>query len=45
MSASFAVIKTIETHTEGMPTRIVVDGAPEMSGATMRIVVHGRRTI
>jgi proline racemase len=36
MSASFAVIKTIETHTEGMPTRIVVDGAPEMSGATMR---------
>jgi proline racemase len=29
-------IRTIETHTEGMPTRIIVGGAPAIPGATMR---------
>ncbi|MDR5809247.1 4-hydroxyproline epimerase [Caballeronia sp. LZ019] len=27
--------KSIEGHTEGMPVRMVLDGAPELSGATM----------
>jgi proline racemase len=35
MSSSDA-IRTIETHTEGMPTRIVVGGAPGIPGPTMR---------
>ncbi|MBN8956418.1 MAG: proline racemase family protein [Rhizobiales bacterium] len=35
MSSSDA-IRTIETHTEGMPTRIIVGGAPAIPGATMR---------
>jgi proline racemase len=30
------VVRTIETHTEGMPTRIIVGGAPVIPGATMR---------
>jgi proline racemase len=29
-------IRTVETHTEGMPTRIVVEGAPAIPGTTMR---------
>lgn len=30
-----ALIRTIESHTEGMPTRIVVEGAPAVPGQTM----------
>lgn len=29
-------IKTIETHTEGMPTRIVIAGAPDLPGASLQ---------
>ena len=29
------VIKVLDTHTEGMPTRVVLDGAPDFVGATM----------
>jgi len=28
-------VRTVETHTEGMPTRVVVDGFGEIPGATM----------
>ena len=31
-----ASIRTVESHTEGMPTRIVVDGAPSIAGDSMR---------
>ncbi|MGE0752657.1 MAG: proline racemase family protein [Variibacter sp.] len=34
--SSGGAIRTIETHTEGMPTRIIVDGVPAIPGATMR---------
>ncbi|POC78167.1 proline racemase, partial [Vibrio vulnificus] len=30
-----AVIKTVESHTEGMPTRVVVDGVGTFPGQTM----------
>lgn len=31
----FPIVQTIETHTEGMPTRIVVDGAPNFPDGSM----------
>lgn len=33
--SSHRVIQTVESHTEGMPTRVVIDGVGEIPGATM----------
>ncbi len=35
MSKLLRNIKTVESHTEGMPTRVVIDGYGEIPGATM----------
>lgn len=35
MSRLLRSVKTIESHTEGMPTRVVVDGFGEIPGSTM----------
>lgn len=29
------VLRVVDTHTEGMPTRVVLDGMPELAGATV----------
>ncbi len=35
MSKLLRNVKTVESHTEGMPTRVVIDGYGEIPGATM----------
>ena len=30
-----STIRVVDTHTEGMPTRVVLDGLPELAGATV----------
>ena len=32
---SIRTVTTVETHTEGMPTRVVLSGVGEIPGATM----------
>ena len=33
--ASFKILKTIETHTGGQPTRVVIGGLPDFSGESV----------
>ncbi|MBM4101041.1 MAG: proline racemase [Phycisphaerae bacterium] len=35
MSKILCTVRTVESHTEGMPTRVVIDGFGEIPGATM----------
>ena len=35
MSELLRSVRTVESHTEGMPTRVVIDGYGEIPGATM----------
>ncbi|MSY23368.1 MAG: proline racemase, partial [Actinobacteria bacterium] len=35
MGKSLRTVTTVESHTEGMPTRVVISGIEEIPGATM----------
>ena len=45
---SSRVITAVDSHTEGMPTRVVTGGVGTIPGATMnerRLLLHGRTLI
>ena len=41
MSGKLQRISVIDSHTEGEPTRVVMDGVPDIGGGTMRERLSG----